>query len=804
MIDFSVYYSAPNNVLMYPWVLFFIIPIIPIMWMLLFSNLVTWLGEDATSEAVKRRRKLRWFVLMSRSLIMLLLLIAIASPFIEKETIVEGDPYLRILIDNSTSYSLFDLSIANKVVSAIGSSIRVETSTFGAKETSAIGDAILGNLQNNGNILLISDGNNNFGRDLGDVSLYAARLNASISGLLLKPVHNDARIWVSGPSKTLEDVDNRFTIHIATTGASKTTHVTSILDDVVIFDKVTAEQEIPIVQKLGPGYHRLIAQIEAGDDYFVQNNIFYKTIKVVKKPHVFFYTKVESPLYTLLSQTYDMSKGSVLPQDLSVYHAIVINNLNAEDISDQDVDRIIDFSSDGNGVVVIGGDNSFEKGAYKDSRFEEILPVYVAEPGKKEGDINVVVVMDISGSQGQRVGPGGAVSVDVEKAQTLSIISDMRPENKLAIVAFNTQSFEIEPLSYISEKAGHVEKVKRLQHGGGTMIGQGLFKALEILKPAEGSKNIILISDGITQLPDETFKTAALASKLGVRIYTVGVGPQTNDFVMKKIAENSNGIYFRTEQLDRVRILFGKAEEGDAKRFTVSILDGNHFITQDLSPPNAVITGYNIVVPKTTGSSLLTTQVGDPILTAWRYGLGRIIAYTTDDGSQLAGEMLSAQNSYVITRMMNWAIGDPDRTSESFVDIEDTRVNTPSKIIVKSLQPPKADGVAFFKTSDDLYRATIVPSNLGFNSLIDAQFAVNYADEFADLGVSPGFEKVVYATKGSMYLPNQADAIINEVRSRSKRSVMKKQFMRWMFIVSAMFIFLIEVALRRLISKQRG
>ena len=54
------------------------------------------------------------------------------------------------------------------------------------------------------------------------------------------------------------------------------------------------------------------------------------------------------------------------------------------------------------------------------------------------------------------------------------------------------------------------------------MMGQAIFKALEILKPAEGSKNIIIISDGITQLPDETFKVATLGSQLGVKIYAVG------------------------------------------------------------------------------------------------------------------------------------------------------------------------------------------------------------------------------------------------------------------------------------------
>ena len=418
---------------------------------------------------------------------------------------------------------------------------------------------------------------------------------------------------------------------------------------------------------------------------------------------------------------------------------------------------------------------------------EEMLPVYVAEPGKKEGDTNIVVMIDISGSQGQRVA-GGAASVDVEKAQALSIISDMKPENKLAIIAWNTQSYELEPLSYISEKVGYLDKVKRLSHGGGTMMGQAIFKALEILKPAEGSKNIIIISDGITQLPDETFKVATLGSQLGVKIYAVGVGPQTNDFIMQKVAAIGNGIYFRADQLDRVRILFGKPEDPNARRYTLSIMDGNHFITEDIDPPSAIVTGYNIVVPKTTGSQLFTTQVGDPLMTAWRYGLGRIVAWTTDDGSQYAGEVLSKANSQVITRMMNWAIGDPDRTSETFIDVEDTRVNAPTKVVVKSTEPPKSEGVSFFKTPDGLYRATIYPTTIGFNKLVDATFAVNYADEYADLGVSEALEKTVYGTGGNMYGPEELDKIVKEVKSRSKRTEIRKVFYRWPFVIACMVI----------------
>ena len=93
-------------------------------------------------------------------------------------------------------------------------------------------------------------------------------------------------------------------------------------------------------------------------------------------------------------------------------------------------------------MVVIAETTHLRRADTKTADSEEMLPVYVAEPGKKEGDTNIVVCDRYLGSQGQRVA-GGAASVDVEKAQALSIISDMKPENKLAIIAWNTQSYEL-------------------------------------------------------------------------------------------------------------------------------------------------------------------------------------------------------------------------------------------------------------------------------------------------------------------------------------------------------------------------
>ena len=62
---------------------------------------------------------------------------------------------------------------------------------------------------------------------------------------------------------------------------------------------------------------------------------------------------------------------------------------------------------------------------------------------------------------------------------------------------------------------------------------------------------------------------------------------------------------------------------------------------------------------------------------------------------------------------------------------------------------------------------------------------------------------IVSATGGSMYNPDEVDRIINEVKSRAKRSVVKKQNVRWPFIVLAIIIFLLEIAMRKALRKEK-
>jgi len=280
--------NYPYQYLKHPYVILLIIPVAIALWFVLHKDFVQLKKELIDPKMQEHRKRLRKLVFISRVIIFLLLFIAIASPYVERETLIEGEAFLQLLVDNSTSFSLFDASVGEKLREELSAGIRVETRTIAGGDHSALGDSLLSSLQSEGHVLLISDGNNNLGADLGDVALYASRLNTSISALNLKPINNDARVRIQGRRKMFEGSDYDFQVFVDQVGVQKNVRLVVKIDDQVIFDQVSTERVFDFSQKLSAGFHRVSADIQVEEDYFSENNVFYKTVKVVDKPNVFF------------------------------------------------------------------------------------------------------------------------------------------------------------------------------------------------------------------------------------------------------------------------------------------------------------------------------------------------------------------------------------------------------------------------------------------------------------------------------------------------------------------------------------
>jgi hypothetical protein len=337
-------------------------------------------------------------------------------------------------------------------------------------DTSAIGDGILNNIERDENVLVITDGNNNDGRLLGDTMLLASSLNATVSTVSMEPVRSDVGVEITGPSEAIRDTREDFVVTVDNVGENVPYTLEVKFDDEIVIARTGDESNaFTFNKKLSDGYHKITAELldVGSEDYFKQNNKYYKTVKVVPRPRVLFVSEKSSALISELEEIYDLTTVSTVPNDLSSYMAVILNDISANKFLPY-MSSLSDYVSDGNGLFVIGGENSYDRGAYKGTFIETLLPIKTGAGEESEkSDVYIVIVIDIS--------HGTAEYVNIEKAQAVSIIDSLDKKNNVGVIAFNTVPYKVADIKPLSEhKEEVVDKISRLVFVGKSYFNLGI------------------------------------------------------------------------------------------------------------------------------------------------------------------------------------------------------------------------------------------------------------------------------------------------------------------------------------------
>lgn len=784
----------------YPWALYGIIPLVIFLILLMRKNSVVQEGDPL--KRIKHQKRNKIGIFLFRLLIFSCLLIALAMPYSQQEKETASDPKIILLLDNTTSFRVFDETAIGHLQEVLAKELPLEVRTLASGTNSPLGDGLLANIHESDNVLMVTDGYAHEGTALADAAFIASsEIKAKINAVALNPTKKEVAVAIEGPSQTIPLLENIFTVKITKLNADSVQLLVEI-DGQVIMDEITSKEEIAIKKTFSSGIHKMTARITSDEDYFPENNVFYKTVHVIPKPKIFVMTNERSPLLVGLSQLYNVESGSALPENLKEYYAVFVDNMPATAL-ESSTDKLSEFVSDGNGLVVVGGPNAYDKGKYEQSVFETILPVHVGTGERKPNeDISIIIAIDISGSTGSTTLRGNR-KIDVQKAIAADIINDLHLSDKVGVIAFNKDAYVVTEIAPIRELVDVEDKIYSLTNSGGTSIEIAVTAGSNLLLGAKGSKNIVIISDGKTKSMDKTRQAIADTRKKGVKIFTVGVGEDTNEANMKEIAQLGGGQYFQIDESKNLKILFGGREEQDSakKRFGITVLNKDHFITGDLSM-HGIITGYNQVAPKSTGRMLVTTEEGNPLVSVWRFGLGRVVAVTTDNGNRWGGELYEGDNSRLVARLANWAIGDATKKSDFFVNGEDTTVNTKTTLAIISKQPFSNKDLSVSKIDDTTYEAEVTYDSMGFKDVLGSSIAVNYPTEYKDLGLNPELYDIVRNAEGSMFMPDEAKRMAEEARSYSKKIENAKNYYSWMFVGTAIVLFLLEVLFRKIQSFQ--
>jgi hypothetical protein len=382
----------------------------------------------------------------------------------------------------------------------------------------------------------------------------------------------------------------------------------------------------------------------------------------------------------------------------------------------------------------------------------------------------------------------------LQKSIALDALNQLGDENTVGIVAFNFQAYSVAEPQPLTENRGFLEdRIRRLQSGGATSISSGLRGAEEMLAGEQGT--VILLSDG----QDSVGEAATVANQLGsrgTRVITIGAGRSVDERTLQRIASQSGGTYFRATETDRLRLFFG----GSSRRFEgegLTIVDPNSFITSGVTLESNPAAANDVAIRRG-ADFLVATSDGTPAVASWRYGLGRVATVTAYGADGTLDGLLEQPDSLLVTKTVNYAIGDPERKSEGVTDVSDTRVGESTTVVFRGRERPQGDAVAFRQTATGVYQATVTPDEAGFGEVLDATYAVNYPREYGAFGQTGELRSVVQATGGRQFEPTQAAEIAEFARQESTRVRTLEQSWTWLAVFLALVLYFSEVTVRRL------
>lgn len=417
-------------------------------------------------------------------------------------------------------------------------------------------------------------------------------------------------------------------------------------------------------------FARYVVQIVSTEDGFSQNNRLSVFTQVDGPPNLLLVagtanepgdSEQEAPpaidawqqLHLAMTATgtvVDRVTSAELPVDLerlSQYDSIMLIDVNAKTLSPRKMEALQRYVRDlGGGLIAVGGPESFGMGGYYRTPLEEILPVDMQiKDQERFPAVSLVLVIDRSGSMSVMEGNVSKIQLAAEgAAQTVELLNDF---DDITILPVDTVPDEVIGPTSAAEREEIIGRLRQLgAGGGGIFVRTGLEAAAEALSQSPNQiKHVVLLADGADSEQKEGVPELieALAAQ-GITISTVSIGDGPDVPWLREMAALGGGRFHFTDRASNLPQIFTQETTAIQRSYLVeerffpslgqSGFARQHPIFQAMErsgitrvPP---LYGYVGTSPKLTAQTLLETHLGDPLLSAWEYGLGRTVAWTSD------------------------------------------------------------------------------------------------------------------------------------------------------------------------------
>lgn len=392
--------------------------------------------------------------------------------------------------------------------------------------------------------------------------------------------------------------------------------------------------------------------------------------------------------------------------ELQNYDAVILANVprGAGGLNEDQQRMLASYVHDmGGGLVMIGGEDTFGAGGWQGSRLEEVLPVNMDLPARREIPKGALVLLMHSCEMPQ--GNYWGEQCALKAVETLS------SRDEVGVVSYAWQgpggggSQWDYPLSEKGDGSKVVAAIKQMQLGDMPSFDDSLDVALNginnqggLLKSDARQKHIIIISDGDPQRPNAALVDACIQNK--VTISTITVYPHSGDPdglppVMKDLARVTKGraygpinnnpgqlpqIFIKEATVVRRSLIFE-----DNKGIPLKLQDAASELIKGIGdfPPvyGLVLTSRKqnpqIEVPLVAGKN------NDPLLASWQTGLGRAAVFTSDAHNRwLAGWVGGATYNKFWSQVVRGVARPPMSTD---FDVQTVQTGNSGKITVEAL-----------------------------------------------------------------------------------------------------------------------
>lgn len=492
--------------------------------------------------------------------------------------------------------------------------------------------------------------------------------------------------------------------------------------DLVIDNALSERQELVLPSGLSsyaftlpvlePGFHSIRVEL-SGDptmDQFSENNSAPLALIVRDEPNVLLVasagsdpTQMEDALTSRGALVTTVTPDRV-PVQLSVlrgYDAFVLDNVPASGLQIEQIIAIQEVTrSYGKGLIVLGGTSSYGPGQYAGTRLEDMLPVTVkVADGRERQRVALLLIVDRSGSMAYDPLQETSKLAMAKEAMRLAGTA-MADGDTIGVLTFSDSQEWVFPLTQVSGDSTRQAlnaAIDGVRATGGTEIYPALQVGLDAIRNIDADvRHVVLLSDGKSKsgTRDAYAKLVADAGADRTTISTIAVGNDSDTALMQSIAQAGGGRYHFTARAEDIPSL---ALEEAQSAGSQSVIRGGFQPVQTLPSPimsgfepalMPPLDGYDFASAKPGAQVVLVSHRNDPILAKWQFGLGRVVAWTPDSGSDLANQWQTWERfDDFWSGVLRWALPDP-----SFQAVQtDVSHDGPDMVLTLSTGNDRAD-----------------------------------------------------------------------------------------------------------------